>query len=175
MKLNTLIFMIIFCFFSNTGHAVSSDQVDFDGEIYKRVWSTEIDGVLLVEYLRDGETVKKWNQMLSVQIHPNAKRIADVMNPYAAARKEFYLSDVRIYEDKSGEDMIFEFLLAPNKSYVEFVLLRAFSNPNEPVILYILSVKLKPSDKETFKKALAKRADWFDAFEKMDVRPDLDK
>jgi len=58
------------------------------------------------------------------------------MNPYAEARKPLYAADPQIFRSdvsKHAEDFIFEFfLLPPDKSHFEFVLLRAFSDPQSP-------------------------------------------
>lgn len=61
--------------------ARSEPHIEFDGESYGEVWSNDESGVTLTEYLRDGETVSKWSRMLSVQSHPGASAVADVMRP----------------------------------------------------------------------------------------------
>jgi hypothetical protein len=148
--------------------AAAPGHLEFDGETYQKARSATEGGVDLIEYLREGETESSWDQMISLQIHPHASRIADVMNPYAAARKPLLVRDVAIYRSSSGdhaEDSIFEFLLgAPDGSHMEFALVRAVADPNRPVTLFIFSKRIPVSNtvsaEEILSKALDKRADW---------------
>ena len=70
----------------------------FDAEAYIEVWSVEQEGARLTEYIRSGENLSTWKQMISVQLHPRASRVADVMNPYAAARKPLYAAKPQIFQ-----------------------------------------------------------------------------
>ena len=72
--------------------ALAKTTVDFDDEAYIEVWSVEQEGARLTEYIRSGENLSTWKQMISVQLHPGASRVAQVMNPYAAAREPLFCS-----------------------------------------------------------------------------------
>ena len=155
--------------------AFAKSTLDFDGEAYIEVWSVEQEGARLTEYLRSGENLSTWKQMISVQLHPRASRVADVMNPYAAARKPLYAAKPQTFQSDDSthaEDFIFEFLLrAPDKSHLEFVLLRAFSDPNEPVTLFVFSRRIPLDDQEKAELELAeikqKRSAWIQSLKRL--------
>jgi hypothetical protein len=163
--------LVLFCSYS----FADQGEITFSGEKYQVAYSKTVDGVKLTEYLRPHETLKEWRQMITVQEHPGASRIADVMNPYAAARKRLYLKDVQLYTKNNEvgfEDAIFEFLLkSPDGSFMEFTLVRAVAKTGQPVVLYILSKKITFKEESVMaaelKEAYEMRRVWFPALGKM--------
>jgi hypothetical protein len=159
--------------------SAAAEDLTFDGEIYGRAFSAQRDGAYLYEFVRGAESTAGWTQLVSVQVHPRASRIADVMNAYAAARQPLYLRDVAVYRQQAGahaEDVIFEFLLlAPDRSHVEIDLVRAVSDPGEPVVLYVFSKRI-PSDAEGGKAGLRaaseKRSAWLRELGRLSLRPE---
>ncbi len=155
----------------------AESKIEFDGDTYTEAVAITEGKVRRTEYLRSGETLSAWTQMISVQIHPDATSVSDVMNPYAEARQELYAAEPLIYKKEDGEhaeDMIFEFLLlAPDKSFAEFVLVRAFFDPDEPVTLYVMSKRVSLADEVAAEAELGKlgaeRQDWFRALAALSV------
>ena len=104
--------------------------------------------------------------MITICVHPNAKRVSDVMDPYAKARQHLTVYDVPTYardNPEYAEELLFQFVLREqNASFSEFVLVRAVSNPGEPVVLYIFSKKLQSGRKANDRIVSFKRPDWIE-------------
>lgn len=178
IRINHFIFLFAVC-----GWAFATqNSIQFNGDKYLPVHSESVDNVELVEYLRSGETLDVWEQMVSIRKHTKALRISDVMNPYAAARKNLYMKDVGVYfksKESGNEDAIFEFLLkSPDGTFVEFVLVRASTKNDESVVLYVFSKKILMLDESNMenkiKKVLEMRRELFPAlggmsFEEIDA------
>lgn len=87
------------------------------------------------EYLREGESLKQWSSMVAVRQWHNRNQVRDVTKPYLDQIRHLFVQDAKIYAPDSGGDdkgLVVELYLAPpDKSYLEYNLIRFCTEPGE--------------------------------------------
>jgi hypothetical protein len=80
------------------------------------------------EYVPHGETLENWTTMIAVRQWPKAKALKEIVGPYVRNLQPLYVRDAQVFRPenaKNGNDVVFEFYLAPqDKSYLEYNLIR---------------------------------------------------
>lgn len=101
--------------FSVTGYRLAFVHVGKQGEVVN-------------EYVPRGENLENWTKMIAVREWPNAKELKEVVGPYVRKLQPLYVRDAQVFRPEGGEvgeDLVFEFYLAPpDKSYLEYNLIR---------------------------------------------------
>ena len=103
-------------------------------------------GEVVNEYVPRGETLEKWTTMIAVREWPKAKELKEIVGPYLRKLQPSYVRDAQVFRSKdakNGNDMVFEFYLAPaDKAYLEYNLIRfALEDESEGVKSYQFAVR----------------------------------
>ncbi|TGL31301.1 hypothetical protein EHQ52_15285 [Leptospira koniambonensis] len=146
--------------------------IKFDQENYELVFSDETRSNLIKEYLRKGDSLEKWNKMVTIFDWKNASEVKDILPKYIeqvvtpnSIRKPNMLKNTKsVYK----EDYIFEFFLSPSSSdYIEYNLHRMITTNSNKVISFIFALKIpmtgkKEVDSANVRSALEEnRINWF--------------
>jgi len=105
----------------------AAEQVVIDGTTFTYASSSKSDGATLVEFVAPGESIDHWERLVSIQCHPSATALKDVINPYLEARKDLIAVRPEFLRNKPGslDDLsIVLFLGKPGMPQLEFVIAR---------------------------------------------------
>lgn len=130
---------------------IAQAQFTFDGLEYSMKWETSQGDASMREYLSGIETTKNWTTMLTLQSHPSAKKIAEVVQPYLDARINIIALKPKVHPNQEGDltDIILElFLGGPGLTpHIEFVLAR-FIETDKGVFVIVYSNKIPLKSKK---------------------------
>ena len=156
-------------------------SIKLENDTYNLVWSGYHDsGTASFEFLRKGETMDKYNRLISVISLSPYININLYMKSYLASVKQYMINQptaVKNKKSKFKDDILMDFILADEKEDVmEYTQMRACINEKNEGIVYVLSIKFKLSemkkDKEKFKKEIDDKAvNWAEDMFKIDFVP----
>lgn len=103
-------------------------------------------GEVVNEYVPRGENLENWKKMIAVREWPHAKELKEIVGPYVRKLQPLYARDAQVFRPEGaevGEDIVFEFYLAPpDKSYLEYNLIRfVLEEESEGVKSYQFAVR----------------------------------
>ena len=117
-------------------------SVTFLGETYTEASASTLAGAALHEFTRGGEGLDSWTRLLTIQCHPTASRMADVINPYLKARQGLFLSKPSFIRSPNDGDagLVLIGVLGQSKATTfEFVVIRFSEQGTQGVIAASLS------------------------------------
>ena len=76
------------------------------------------------EFIRANETLDSWTRLLTIQCHPSSSRVADVVKPYLASRKDLFLTKPI-------------FLKSPNDGMKGLVIVTTLGNKDAPTFEFV--------------------------------------
>lgn len=101
--------------------------IDFDGAKYVEGFRQADADSTIIEYVPPGSTVEKWATLLTIQCHPDATALKDVVGPYFEARRSMIATAPEAIPNESAyaEDAnLLLFLGSPQMGRVEFSIAR---------------------------------------------------
>ncbi len=123
--------------------ANAAAQVVFDGTSYVQAHTAAKGTSRLYEFVPRGQRLTSWKELISVQCHPGAKSLRDVIQPYMASRSKFSVAKPRVVTNAKGtppSDVSVVLLLGTGKEpHVELSLARFVQSPGKGVYAAIFS------------------------------------
>jgi hypothetical protein len=147
--------------------------LSLDGDEYSPVWSNTDNHLISVEFLRSGETVDDWQQMITAKEFSDVSELKEVLpgymnrvKPYLALKPEFLHPGASVHK----EDVVLVLtLLYPDKSNYEFVIARFYADDGQPVKATIFSHRIKFAPLVSFEEVHNKMSDWIAWAGKTDI------
>ncbi len=109
----------------------------FNGVEYQLAWvdAGDRERATTNEYITEGETVESWSSMIAVRQWPNSSLVRDVTGPYLRQIQPHFVRNAQVFQpenvDSSTELVIECYLAPPDKSYLEYNLIRFGIEPGE--------------------------------------------
>ena len=157
----------------------TADAIRFDSEYYRRSWTNKISSysrnklVATTEFLRQGETYDSWTRMLTFIRYDNAKKAADVVNPYMDLVRPMLVTKPVVYSQPNTgfkEDILIKMsLLSPDNTYSEFILHRIVSNKVKPVRSIIFSLRMPVGQNVDYDRLLSNKGIWMEELGEMNL------
>lgn len=156
--------------------AFGANTVAFDAETYVRAFAhtDSKTGSVTEEFLRAGETLKKWKIMVSVRYFPKATSPAEVATSWLQMIKNSNLPGHSIREEviegksRETELMFMASLRAPDDSYLELCWCRIVKEPwAEGIKMYQVSHRLNPKSERELLDVFKKTVSWKDQVKAM--------
>jgi hypothetical protein len=123
--------------------------IEFDGQEYKKFFSTQKENAKIIEFTPLAEDTKNWKEMITYRCHSNATELKQVIGPYYKARSKLVLMKPEASKNESSyiEDVnLVLFLGSPKTEYIEFVVAR-FIRPNDTSVFAAIYSHREPSSK----------------------------
>lgn len=129
-----LVTLALLCLLAGSVLRAETASVEIAGVKYHLAWvDVSKDGAITNEYVPMGETIDAWTTLLGVRYWPNAKRVADAVNPWIKMIHPLLVRKAEIYgvtDSKNRDDIVIEaWLAAPDRSYIEINLHRFVIEP----------------------------------------------
>lgn len=126
---------------------ISNGIITFSDEKYTLAYADANKTNSISEYLRQGETTKRWKQMITIIKWKQATAIKEIFpGYYQQIIKPLIIGQPPIYKNKNSkykEELLAEFLLKdPRGQYLEFNLHRMFTNKHDEVYSLIFAIKI---------------------------------
>jgi len=125
--------------------AAASSCVKLDGEQYCQAWSASDASVSKREFLRAGETVNRWQNMVTIIQYKDLSSIRQVIPRYLSVIRPYLGSDARpqwvtpknpVHKEAMATRLV---LSAPDNSESEYVVAYFFSDGRKPAYAIVFS------------------------------------
>jgi len=143
----------------------ADESVVFDNDRYSTSFSANENGKQLIELTKDGEDVDSWSSLISLQCHPNAVQLKEVIGPYYNARSKLVAMkpEVIVNTDQNTDSSILLLLGGPGATpNIEFVVARFFIAPQGGVYAAIYSHRLAADETVDVSRIMESKTSWND-------------
>ncbi len=140
MRLISFLCMVLLVSLANAGdpaHTPKGVTTHFIGVDYHLAWVDAGEGnrAITNEYLAEGATLEDWETMVAVRKWPNLTEVKQVSGPYLSQINASFVRKAEVYSPPPGTvgtDFVLKCYLAPpDKSYLEYNLIRFGIEPGE--------------------------------------------
>lgn len=148
--------------------------LQFTGETYCPVWETTQGNMRHVEYLKAGDTVESWQEMVTVRRYGGDNEIKGVIDNYVAGVRpmislppEFYTKKETPHEEQF---VLFLVLKAPDNSVVE-VVTNSFYHEGDGVVWSVFhSYRMPYAQEIDFTDVMDQKGEWMDGVSGIDAK-----
>lgn len=158
------VFAAILLFAASSPCFAAPVSIRFNGDTYFLVWAHKDGQVISNEYLRVGETVDKWNRMITVKQYTQSAALKDVLpsyldyiQPMLALKPDFLVPNQKKHQD---EVTMLLTLLAPDKSHYEYVVHHMYVDKDKPVMSVLFSLNIPYAKNVSFDVVMKSRNEW---------------
>lgn len=152
-------------------------SIVFDGDRYELAFVDARGEATINEYLREGETIHDWDQMVSVSESRGFFDFTEFMRAYVQSIQDNLAMQPEVYQKGSNAMLVISFLTAPDRSHVEFTIFRAVRVPGIGIRSYGFSKRVPFSENVDVTEIMAHRDRWIEQISRMDqavIRSDDD-